>query len=1299
MNILTNDQINDVIRSDYDSAVAINDYSPEIYDLLRQNWGNVRNQVSLTAGMACSEVTFRLASNRPLSEQATLNFWPATLDLSPFLFDYLRGIFQHYFIRQRKAWRINFSCSMAIISLTKNTQNFVWASRSNHQALGASFLIHNNETLTHFLDVILKQYSLLAAMEQSIRELEANYEDGLCYPASIVFHITNESGRIFGQDPICMDRGISRNACESAQKCRQNKCVWLSLSCLFTVNWSKPKKRDKKKKIGIPNRKIAAKLEIGFHRWLKKKQKDIRPFSEWKAEDGFPVEYLHLLETYLQTNIVLINEEGVGMTKLGFDTVEKLSKRKKTFSAEFVSSNGYKESVYLLTQNNNHVKVIMDLDEYMKKYHCIHCGRCFSTRVYLMSHRSKKVCEKKRFGGERLVPFKSSLEKSVNEIEELKSVPMCRDLKYGHILVNGKSTGAVSLDVKMKLKNKDSMTIRNHFASLKESVNYVIQFGAQCAVHVLGERMGNNVMFLKELESLLNKNDSCSKNDIDTRKLAKLKLIKNDVLSLLSNYDIYLSIANNDCDLPSAFMYELLSQLSHSHKNEDIKVKFEKSKLQTINAKKHPVKFILLNNFTDCFNEKVVNRNHFQLFENCVQIFNDSLKINIVGMESATRIGRVLSGDCLTDGQKNMFYSPSVAFYRSVDCSYISCGLLNAQKTVIHSKGKMKGALAIDMEKFYSSLFMTEECPEWLLTGLPREYVKDGTYFVADRSRRGKTFANVIIHAIEVGCGSTESVSLLHGRERKKFGMFFDAVMKNGDEDVYIEINGCLHHGHDSVCHGNNVSPEHKMACDTCRTDEIPRDERSPGECLRPRLWHLKTNEQRNSTHVLRKDMTYDEVCTETKRKVQSMYEKSGKTVISIYECGVLYFWLKNTDQFFEHYGIPLRDECRGIQFGTFVEQLALQRYPLLKYGKLTQEKVVTAISEGDLNGFVKCSAKCGPISQANLGIHTPFFYKNGQGETERSYQVEEKIVSTILLKMLLNNKHTSDFEITKIDSIVEYQRCDKNPFSKLKKPFFSALENHKKEVGFVGLSKSCINNAIGCFGLDCSKFKKSFVMNENDIHNLSSLHLLSHGTKINDEKRIFHFLSNGQTINLRGIHMSLVTNGITKMLTFSLSFKSWYGNSHEIRTNTDGSVYGFPQPFDSDILSSDCLTSLILDRHLTVKMDTKSASEYLAFKKTYFKRLGVCPDHESLYMYDLIHCHAFKPRSCCIAHIHKKVSVSAKFEFVGNQAIIFSVNKLVIYNEETRKYYLKSGGKMDDGLFSVNLMDLEALDKEINNL
>ena len=98
MSALTNAQINYVIRRDEDSTVAQNDYSPQLYNLVRNHWGNVRNQLTLSSSNVCSEINYRLSSNRFGPDLHTINYWPEILEQCTFMFQFLRGIFHEHFV-------------------------------------------------------------------------------------------------------------------------------------------------------------------------------------------------------------------------------------------------------------------------------------------------------------------------------------------------------------------------------------------------------------------------------------------------------------------------------------------------------------------------------------------------------------------------------------------------------------------------------------------------------------------------------------------------------------------------------------------------------------------------------------------------------------------------------------------------------------------------------------------------------------------------------------------------------------------------------------------------------------------------------------------------------------------------------------------------------------------------------------------------------------------------------------------------------------------------------------------------
>ena len=173
------------------------------------------------------------------------------------------------------------------------------------------------------------------------------------------------------------------------------------------------------------------------------------------------------------------------------------------------------------------------------------------------------------------------------------------------------------------------------------------------------------------------------------------------------------------------------------------------------------------------------------------------------------------------------------------------------------------------------------------------------------------------------------------------------------------------------------------------------------------------------------------------------MYKKSGKRIVSVSECQVLSFWHKSTGAFMDNLKLPCKPECQSIQLSTLLEQLTMQKFPLLRYGALTHDKVICAIKNGDLNGFIKCTTVAGATTRRNLGAMKPFFYKN-EDVSETSYDVKEKMVSTLILREMLNNEATRDFSITDISEITEYHLSDSNPFHALEAPVFNAFKQYK---------------------------------------------------------------------------------------------------------------------------------------------------------------------------------------------------------------------------------------------------------------
>ena len=1292
MSGLSYNQINDTIIRDSDSSAANNDYCDDLRQIVQANWNTVRNSITVNANMMVSEFNFRLSSNRPPNYHNVMNFWPSPLHVSNYLIDFVRGVLYHYFVRRRRTFRINLSPNMAIISTSGGPSNFIWASRSNHGILANSYLVHDLQSFNHFIDVILKNEDLHEVMLANLSNLSAKYSDGLLAPLSLTFHITAVPSKMFGR----FKSELSQNKC-SGGPCDMNKCVWIALSSTFYVQrCGMPKRRDNKRK--KVSKEIAKKLERSFLSWLKKKGHEKDLLCDRIGHLGMPENYMGLLEKFIQHSIILVSEKYVNMKKVTNEKITETTKPLRYFSSKIVSDNDYGNSIYLLTKNESHVQLVLDIERYSKKFICSRCTRCFSSRQMLEYHHRSKVCTKKRFIGGQIVKFPTIAEKMVSEIDEFKELKICKDSKFTHCLINCEENTSISLNMQIDLKSNHQMLISKIFQNLTECASYIVKFLVKCALHVLGERLALHFDFLKKIEDALNGYESKEKEEIDMSKLKQLKLIKNEMMIYLSKYNIYLSIGQEDPKLVSNFMYELLSVVSEGRDCEDINVKFEQNLLQYIAIDKFPLNFILMNKFGATFSEKRASPQLFTEFKNTVHLFKSQFDLNIIGCRNITQIGKLLMATTLNEGMRNVFLSPTVAFSHAIHETYVSYGVLNAKKSIAHKEGVMKAALSIDFEKFYSHITLKKN-PEWLLIGIPQVYERSGKTFTAKRSRKRYTFANMILSLIEFCCDCAFSISHLNGQERMRYGMLFDAVMQIEGEEVYAEIQECIFHSCGEECHKNedDISKDHRSGCDACKTSEMADQGSAHLNFLKPRLWKMKTNEHKNSIHAIKKNITYEEDFKRNEEKVKLMNERSGKRVVSVSECQILAFWHKSAGAFMDSMNMPCKSDCREIQLCTLLEQISLQNFPLLSYGKLTHDKVICAIKEGDLNGFIRCTTAAGEKTRRNLGVMKPFFYKDENGISQTSYDVKDKIVSTLILREMLNNEMTSDFVIKDITEITEYRLSPLNPFHALQGPVFNAFKQYKQCTGFIQLLKGSLNSAIGALGVTGDNHKRSYLMRESDIKAIQNLHNLSHGTQVNTDKRLYHFASAGRICNLKQLHVAIISNGISIFINFLLSWNFWI-SSEPTRFNTDGFLVYFKKSFSAEVLSCSTLTSVLLDQYVKVTMTMQEANRYFQWKKRFFIALGVCPAHENEYLSSLVNGVEFEQCVNCLNHTSKDLDYPLKLEFCGDTSVVTSVNKLSLYNSVKNEYLIKCSGSMDCFLTKIDSMTFDELTEKVFN-
>lgn len=157
-----NEQINAIIREDDLARTRLHeDYSPELTDVIANNFDNVRTCLTVNSRRFCSEIQYRFANrNRPTADSRSRNFWPSPINYQTHLINFVRSVLLLYFARTRTALYINFAFSSCLIDVEQEDTHFFWASRSNFGALDSSFLIHSIATLNHFVDNILGPFDL-----------------------------------------------------------------------------------------------------------------------------------------------------------------------------------------------------------------------------------------------------------------------------------------------------------------------------------------------------------------------------------------------------------------------------------------------------------------------------------------------------------------------------------------------------------------------------------------------------------------------------------------------------------------------------------------------------------------------------------------------------------------------------------------------------------------------------------------------------------------------------------------------------------------------------------------------------------------------------------------------------------------------------------------------------------------------------------------------------------------------------------------------------------------------------------
>ena len=1298
-------EINTILSNERNIPENLNSqYSSCFVPVVTNNWSSIATSTTTGVGLVCNQFQYRLALMPPSEQQETLNYWPEPLGDHENMVKFVKGLLMNYFGRPRTPVYINFSPSSVCLEHNGNT-HFMYSSRSNFSCLEVAFLIHSDETLIKFCDEILSSYSLQQYMVEAIESLQDKY-DGFVVPIGITFHLTNCVTRIYGLSKL--DIGLSgKQCCDSGRKLQQsNDCVWQALSS-FQKNGQFIKTKGEKHRC-LPNKRVAKKLKIQFLRWYKRKNYEY--YGDPISKSGFDERFFFLLEEFTKRNIMVYSDKIVrGKIMCNKGLVNDKS-RVRILKVEYRGQLKYDHTLSFLSDGSYHIRAIVCPTAFSSKMICEKCNMGFKELSLLRAHD----CSKRTYRPDSLYIWKRSFQQLLSCVDITDKFHI--DQNYGHLLINGLEFGKISMNLVMYLEENCPLSIEETFDSVEQIVQYLMIFLPKAVSKVLAIRLKNNLVYLNCLEKRLNELAEKTKDMKFSRDGMNLEYeqfmqVKSQVIDHLSKYAIVIQcgIASGH-NLSNILMFELLRALICEDGNK-LETRFAGGKMVFLSNKGFPIRFMSLNDLHSAFIMDKVADSEVNSFKKLVLTFKKQFNVNLLMYHSIGSLGNGMLADVISEKNRLSFFSPTLEMYNHL-AKCVKYGLFGSKKMIIHPEACYKSAISVDFEKFYARLLLSDRHNEIWNLGRPLKYQLMDQKFVCVKSRQRKTFANLILILIEFCCkAGSEVISSLCGREQRWRapidGVLIERSSLNHDVKVkktLISVDGCfIHSDLDVICHQpdhviNSIDKDHQKHCKIC--GNVKKTVSNMDLRLKPALFKFLPNETKTSYHRLRKKLTYEQVYHETKRMRQEIAESCDFDHVIIKECEVLKYYFSPLWEFFENIGLEMKPELKMVSFYEMFTNLAYKNFPLLKYGpNLSQQKVIEAIKLGHMRGFVLASTKAGTKTQKLLDIAHPFFFREHEGSMpQSSFEFEKKLVSTHLLKELLNTEKLDDFYVSEIFSIFEYRKYDgKSPFHCFKDKYLLGLKNNCDNKLFTQILKGAINNAIGLMGFVCQKYNRTTVLKNSDVGSMLQMRHFSHGIGINDDYSMMHFRNKSSIFNLSHLHMSLIEMGKVVMIRFILQLKEYFSEDEICvsRLNTDGCLICGKTEQSLENLSLKKLTSVVLDNYLKRPLSSNMAKNYFAFKETYFKELGTCKKHVHDYVRSLTGLSKFVMNKCCEDYENCFAYLPLNLELVADRGIILSTNKLCIVNTNSNVCQTKCSGHADLRLVEIekcSLKDLNAI-------
>ena len=1270
------------------TASALDGYSPHFRSVIRNNWPHVRNSLIIGSRLICTEFQFRLAYGR--ISPAQIDFWPSNLGASNLLISYTKSVIKHFYVRRRISIYVNFSPSFVLS--TRGNSFFLYSSRSNFGCLDTAYLIHNNRTFAHFCDTILPNFSLYNYTMEQLSHINRKYPDGLLLPASLTFHVTKSLAKIYGSRASYGNRGISQDCCAPNDRIGVTKsvdCIWRALSTVVDISKNGKVVMRKMTRKGRINARVSSKLKRCFLTWHRSQQ--LGAISQPMTKYGFVSSSMHVLERFLQVNIVVYSVRRKNRMKIRGASVVSARGSVKCFTCEYVGQSDYADTINLLSDGDRHIiGCITDVDTYCAKFNCIKCCSSFPNPRVLATHEQNQSCQKNRkFRGESHV----SMEMTTNTMLNLY-LPDHSNTTFDHsfVLVTLRHVPPRGIMTKVQwCLGKRVHGVEEVFDNISDISTYLISFVPGYCQEILAKRVHSHASLLEGLEHALRVAESrlAGVNFLqDERQIRfnNLMRLKGALMKYWSKFVCYVQASCDDFCLAEELMHSLLSSLCTG--SAKIVVRNSQGKLFLIEKDRFPVQFKWLSLLSPSMIKPYSELPNVKYLRQLIRRFKNDFKINFLEIDTVSEIGRKMMSSSLSLRNQLTLISPCRDLHDFIEHG-TKFGVLGAKSTIVHNDSDFKVAYCLDVSKYYT--FLLKNTPVYTGRSVRYDASQNGLFLCAANRRRG-TFANILMilldHVLEA-----DIFSQIHGAERR-VGLPIDGLMYGTNKTYIISYDGCLYHCSclSKPCHRSHIGATHIKGCRTCKNDL----KRHP---LKPRLYKMKENETMNSAHPVQKRCTFGEVRDRSERNLEQVRAAADERVqfVVITECDVIDYFFSPLSEFAEKMGLPLKSSFLNIPLYIALDNITQSTFPLLqKINKgLRQDGVLAAILHDELNGFVVVTCEIGEQGQEQLSVF-PFSFKDREGRSRDSYSIVKQIITTDYLRFLM--KKIKDFKISKIHQIYEFVKPQQNMFEQMSSNAEQIMSKHCNDDGYVQLIKGAINGFVGSLNKQNSKYNRTIVDKCEKMMSVSQLKNLVKSTPVNQEYSMFYFKNNAIESNMGHCNYQLILKGKELMLDFMLTLKSFLA-VHIQRQNTDGMIVCATLSPSHNTLTDKNPSCICFDELLRPGLSDFELEAYFEFKKSHFILLGVCPSHESSYLSALKSKTIFQQPCCCKTFKNIPSSYIMKLEGIHNHGLIVSANKLALFNTINNTFVIKCSGAFDERLQrsrNCNYLQLQSLCSEL---